>query len=104
MPEMQPDLNHRAEMLLDFWFAPERASEHDRLRDIWFQATPEFDAALAAHFRADYDRSGRGLRTVADRTADLPGSDSAAGPASAQSVPQFAAGLRHGRSSARNRQ
>jgi uncharacterized protein (DUF924 family) len=61
MPEMQPDLSHRAEMLLDFWFAPERASEHDRLRDIWFQATPEFDAALAAHFRADYDRAAAGV-------------------------------------------
>jgi hypothetical protein len=29
MPEMQPDLSHRAERLLDFWFAPVRASEHD---------------------------------------------------------------------------
>ena len=44
MPETQPDLRHRAMMLLDFWFAPERASEHDRLRGSWFQATPEFDA------------------------------------------------------------
>ena len=61
MPDMQPDLSRRAEMLLDFWFAPERASEHDRLRDIWFQATPEFDAALAARFRADYDRAAAGV-------------------------------------------
>lgn len=53
MPEMQPDLSHRALMLLDFWFAPESASRRDRLRDIWFQATREFDAALAEHFRAD---------------------------------------------------
>ena len=34
MPEMQPDLSHRAEMLLDFWFASESASKRDRLRDI----------------------------------------------------------------------
>ena len=61
MLEMPPDLSHRAEMLLGFWFPPERASEHDRLRDIWFQATPEFDAALAAHFRADYDRAAAGV-------------------------------------------
>jgi uncharacterized protein (DUF924 family) len=61
MPEMQPDLSHRAEMLLNFWFAPERASERDRFRDIWFQATPEFDAALAERFRADYDRAAAGV-------------------------------------------
>jgi uncharacterized protein (DUF924 family) len=61
MPEMQPDLSHRAEMLLDFWFSSESASKRNRLRDIWFQAPPEFDAALAEHFRADYDRAaGRG--------------------------------------------
>jgi uncharacterized protein (DUF924 family) len=45
--KMPPDLSHRAEMLLEFWFAPEGPSERDQLRDIWFQATPEFDAALA---------------------------------------------------------
>jgi uncharacterized protein (DUF924 family) len=61
MREMQPDLIYRAEMVLDFWFAAERASKHDRLRDIWFHATPEFDAALAAHFRADYDRAVAGV-------------------------------------------
>ena len=61
MPETQPDLSHRAMMLLDFWFAQERASEHDRLRDIWFHATPEFDAAVMEHFRADYDRAAAGI-------------------------------------------
>jgi uncharacterized protein (DUF924 family) len=61
MPEMLPYLSHRAEMLLEFWFTPEGASERDRLRDIWFQATPEFDAALAEHFRADYDRAAAGV-------------------------------------------
>jgi uncharacterized protein (DUF924 family) len=61
MPKTQPDLSHRAEMLLDFWFAQERTPERDRLRDIWFQATPEFDAALAEHFRADYDRAATGI-------------------------------------------
>src|SRR5579863_4197207 len=47
-------------MLLTFWFAPEGPSEHDRLRDIWFRATPEFDAALAERFRADHDRAAAG--------------------------------------------
>jgi uncharacterized protein (DUF924 family) len=61
MPGMQPDLSHRAEMLLNSWFAPERASERDRFRNIWFQATPEFDAALAERFRADYDRAAAGV-------------------------------------------
>jgi uncharacterized protein (DUF924 family) len=60
MPERPPDLSQRAEMLLDFWFAPDSASERDRLRDIWFQATLEFDAVLAEHFRADYDRAAAG--------------------------------------------
>lgn len=59
--EMPPGLSHRAETLLDFWFAPERETEDERLRDIWFQATPEFDAALAAHFRADCDRAAAGV-------------------------------------------
>jgi uncharacterized protein (DUF924 family) len=61
MPGMPPDLSHRAEMLLNFWFAPERASERDRSRNIWFQATAEFDAALAEHFRADYDHAAAGV-------------------------------------------
>lgn len=61
MPETEPDLSHRAMMLLDFWFAPERASEHARLRDVWFQATPEFDAAVMEHFRTDYDRAAAGI-------------------------------------------
>jgi uncharacterized protein (DUF924 family) len=60
VPERPPDLSWRAEMLLDFWFAPDRASEWDRLRDIWFQATSEFDSALAERFRADYDRAASG--------------------------------------------
>jgi uncharacterized protein (DUF924 family) len=58
---MQPDPNQRAEMLLDFWFAPEGESEHDRLRDIWFEATPEFDAALTERFRADCNRAAAGV-------------------------------------------
>jgi uncharacterized protein (DUF924 family) len=61
MAESPPDWRHRAELLLDFWFAPERAPERDRLRGIWFQASPEFDAALAEHFRADYDRAAKGI-------------------------------------------
>jgi uncharacterized protein (DUF924 family) len=56
-----PDLSDRADMLLGFWFAPEGPSEHDQLRGVWFHATPEFDAALAEHFRADYDRAAAGV-------------------------------------------
>ena len=59
---MPPDLSHRAEMLLEFRFASEGPSERDQLRDIWFQATPEFDAALAEHFRADCDRAAASVR------------------------------------------
>jgi uncharacterized protein (DUF924 family) len=61
MAVSQPDLSHRAELLLDFRFAPERAPEHDRLRGIWFRASPEFDAALTEHFRTDYDRAAKGI-------------------------------------------
>jgi hypothetical protein len=50
-----------AEMLLNFWFTPERASEPDRLHDIWFQAIVEFDAALTEHFSADCDRPAAGV-------------------------------------------
>jgi uncharacterized protein (DUF924 family) len=59
--EMQPGLSHRAEMLLDFWFATESASERDRLREVWFQATVEFDVALAERFHIDYERAATGV-------------------------------------------
>ena len=48
-------------MLLGFWFASENASEGERLRDIWFKATAEFDAALAGRFRPDCDRAASGV-------------------------------------------
>ena len=54
---MQPHLSPRAELLLDFWFGSESAAERDRLRDIWFQASADFDAALAERFRDDYERA-----------------------------------------------
>ena len=60
MAETQRDVSRRAETLLDFWFAPEGPSEGDRLRDVWFDATPEFDAALAERFRVDHDRAAAG--------------------------------------------
>jgi uncharacterized protein (DUF924 family) len=47
-------------MLLGFWFAPEGSPEHDRLRKVWFHATPEFDAVLTTQFRADYDCAAAG--------------------------------------------
>jgi hypothetical protein len=55
MPATQPDLTHCADTLLDIWFTPERASEPNRLREIWFQATVEFDAASTEHFHAEQD-------------------------------------------------
>lgn len=61
MAQTQLDLGRRPEMLLDFWFAPGGASTRDRRRDVWFKATPEFDKALAEHFRADYDRAAAGV-------------------------------------------
>ena len=61
MQERPPYLSQRAEMLLEFWFAPETAPERDRRRNIWFQATPEFDAEIAERFRADYDRATAGV-------------------------------------------
>lgn len=60
MQEFQPELSYRASTLLDFWFATDSPSERDRLRDVWFRATPDFDAALAEQFRADYDRASAG--------------------------------------------
>ena len=38
MPETQPDPEPRPEILLNFWFAEEKASERDRLCNICFQA------------------------------------------------------------------
>ena len=61
MADMPPYPSHRAETFLEFWFAPDGSSEHDRIRNIWFHATPEFDAALAERFRADYDRAAAGV-------------------------------------------
>lgn len=58
---MPPDLNHRAEALLEFWFAPVTLLKSDPRRYIWFHVAPEFDAALAQHFRADYDRAAAGV-------------------------------------------
>ena len=60
MPEVPPRSCHRAGMLLDFWFMPEGLPEHDRLRTVWFRATPQFDAALAERFASDYDRAAAG--------------------------------------------
>jgi uncharacterized protein (DUF924 family) len=61
MADVPPSLSHRAELLLEFWFVPEGVAERDRLRDIWFQATPEFDMALAERFRADHDCAAAGV-------------------------------------------
>jgi hypothetical protein len=69
--EMPPNLSRRAEMLLEFWFAPEGTAERDRLRDIWLQATPEFDAALTKRFHAGYGRAAAGVYGRSVRPASV---------------------------------
>jgi uncharacterized protein (DUF924 family) len=92
-------------MLLDLWFTPERAAEPDRIRNTWFQATAERDAALGDHFRADYDHTAAG---VYEPWRDAPQTCMPLIPLLDQLPRAFillsAAGLRHGPSSVGNRQ
>jgi len=45
--------------LLDFWFAA-GTPEADCPRDVWWESTPEFDAALRLRFGALHERAARG--------------------------------------------
>lgn len=50
----------RAKALLDFWFGPESDPDRERHREIWFNSTEEFDAALRREFLADYEEAAAG--------------------------------------------
>jgi uncharacterized protein (DUF924 family) len=45
----------RAQALLDRWFGPRGDPGREAERKIWFESTPEFDAALRAEFFADHE-------------------------------------------------
>ena len=53
-------LQERAEALLDFWFGPPGDPNRERHRQIWFHATPDYDAALRGEFLADYEQGAAG--------------------------------------------
>jgi uncharacterized protein (DUF924 family) len=53
-------LPERAAALLDFWFGPAGDPGREQFRQIWFRATPEFDAALREAFLADYESAAVG--------------------------------------------
>ena len=57
MPQALP---HRAERLLDRWFGAPGDPEREAARKIWFESTPEFDAALREQFLADYEDAAAG--------------------------------------------
>jgi uncharacterized protein (DUF924 family) len=59
MTESQP-LPKRARALLDFWFGPPSDPDREGHRQIWFHATPEYDAALRREFLADYENGAAG--------------------------------------------
>ena len=46
--------------ILDFWFGAPGSPEHDRPRPVWFQADPNFDAAIRARFAATQARAAAG--------------------------------------------
>jgi uncharacterized protein (DUF924 family) len=43
--------------LLDFWFLPLDDPDHGKLRKVWWEGPPEFDAAIRFHFGAAFDRA-----------------------------------------------
>ncbi|MBX9942852.1 MAG: DUF924 domain-containing protein [Reyranella sp.] len=43
--------------ILDFWFLPLGDPGHGRRREVWWKATPEFDAAIAARFGAAVEQA-----------------------------------------------
>jgi uncharacterized protein (DUF924 family) len=50
----------RAAALLDFWFGAPDDRGRAQFRQIWFRATPEFDAALRDAFLRDYEMAAAG--------------------------------------------
>lgn len=58
--DMRQDLPRRAERLLDRWFGPPGDPGREAARQIWFESTPEFDAALRTEFLADHEDAAAG--------------------------------------------
>lgn len=54
------NLPERARIFLDFWFGAPGDPARLHHRQIWFRSTPEFDAAVRAHFIADHERAVAG--------------------------------------------
>jgi len=50
----------RARVFLDFWFGAADDPERHHHRQIWFRATPAFDAAVRQDFAADHDDAAAG--------------------------------------------
>jgi uncharacterized protein (DUF924 family) len=57
---MNGEISERARALLDYWFGAPGDPDCDRWRPVWFEATPEFDAALRERFAADQRRAAAG--------------------------------------------
>ena len=63
---MPPSINgngslpERARAWLDFWFGPPEHPEQHHHKQIWFRATPEFDAAVRSGFAADHQAAVAG--------------------------------------------
>jgi uncharacterized protein (DUF924 family) len=53
-------LPERAAAWLDFWFGPPGDPDRHHHRQIWFRATPEFDAAVRAGFAGDHESAVAG--------------------------------------------
>jgi uncharacterized protein (DUF924 family) len=53
-------LLERARPLLDRWFGPPGDPQREAARDIWFESSPDFDAALRAEFLLDHEDAAAG--------------------------------------------
>ena len=51
----------RATALLDFWFGPDSDPQRECHREIWFDNTAEFDAAIVRNFLDDHEAAARGM-------------------------------------------
>jgi uncharacterized protein (DUF924 family) len=63
------DLPERARTLIDFWFGPPDDPERERHRQIWFNATAEFDRAVCEGFLADHHAAAAGRLADWETTA-----------------------------------
>lgn len=60
VPESGQNAASRAESILDFWFAPEQASEAGPFRLRWFIPNREFDRLCEARFLTSYEDAAHG--------------------------------------------